>query len=237
MSELRRNVVIVTGAAGGIGSATVDALAARGVSVFAVDLDWHAIPATSGGDVCLHSADVSKKVDVVNMMGAAVNQFGGVDAVFNNAGIFGAWAPLAEYPDETFARVFAVNVTGVQLVMKHAIPVLREAGGGVILNTASTGALTGVANASAYVAAKHAVLGLTRAVALELQSDHIAVNALCPGSTDTAMIAEIADAAGVSLTEPLISASDVARVATWLLLDAPRSLTGVPITVADGRVV
>jgi NAD(P)-dependent dehydrogenase (short-subunit alcohol dehydrogenase family) len=225
--------VIVTGAAGGIGSATVAELAHRGARVLAVDVDASTIPIPGDG-VVAHAADVSDAASVEGMVQAALEHFGSLNAIFNNAGIFGRWLPTADYPDEVFDRVLAVNIRGVQLGMKHAIPALRAAGGGRIVNTASTGALVGVGSAGAYVASKHAVLGLTRCAALEVHGDGITVNALCPGPTDTGMMAQIiADSDGErgEMMEP----SEIAQVASWLLLDAPHALSGVPITVADWR--
>jgi NAD(P)-dependent dehydrogenase (short-subunit alcohol dehydrogenase family) len=225
--------VIVTGAAGGIGSATVAELARRRARVLAVDVDASKIPVPSD-DVVPHAADVSDASAVEGMVRAATDRFGELNAIFNNAGIFGRWLPTADYPDEEFERVLAVNVRGVQLGMKHAIPALRAAGGGRIVNTASTGALAGVGSAGPYVASKHAVLGLTRCAALELHPEGITVNALCPGPTDTGMMAQILADSGGDRGE-MMEPAEIAQVAAWLLLDAPHALSGVPITVADWR--
>jgi NAD(P)-dependent dehydrogenase (short-subunit alcohol dehydrogenase family) len=240
--------VIVTGAANGIGAASVLELARRGARVLAIDLDprVHQLSTASAGEVVPHIADVTDGEAVAAAVASAVDQFGALNAIFNNAGILGATAPITDYPDELFERVFAVNVRGVYHGMKHAIPALRAAGGGVILNTASTGALVAAPAQAPYVASKHAVLGLTRSVALELAAEGISVNALCPGATDTPMLAEVIEGWDVSGADAVRSVlesvtptgrmgrpEEIAEVAVWLLLDAPEYLTGTPIAV-DG---
>jgi NAD(P)-dependent dehydrogenase (short-subunit alcohol dehydrogenase family) len=237
--------VIVTGAAAGIGAATVAELARRGARVLAADVDErvHAL-AGAGVETCV--TDVSDDASVRAMIALAVERFGGLDAIHNNAGILGETAPVTDYPEAVFERVFAINVRGVFLGMKHAIPALRAAATGRILNTASTGALVAAPGQAPYVASKHAVLGLTRSAALELAGEGIAVNALCPGATDTPMLAEVIEgweASDPTAVQAIIDSvtptgrlgrpEEIARVAAWLLLDAPAYLTGVPIPV-DG---
>lgn len=241
-------VVVVTGAANGIGAATIAELGRRGARVLAADLDDRVleVAASLGDDVVSHVVDVRDASAVEAMIATAVDRFGRLDALFNNAGILGATAPVTDYPDDVFERVFEVNVRGVYLGMKYAIPALRASGGGVIVNTASTGALVAAPEQAPYVASKHAVLGLTRSVALELAREGIRVNALCPGATDTPMLAEViegwnADSPDaiqavmetVTPTGRMGRPDEIARVATWLLLEAPEYLTGTPIAV-DG---
>lgn len=242
------SVVVVTGAANGIGAATVRELAARGASVLAADIDAKVdeVVSATAGDLVAHRVDVTDDRQVQGMIAAAEERFGGIDAIFNNAGILGATAPITDYPDDVFTRVLDVNVRGVYHGMKHAIPALRARGGGVILNTASTGALVAAPQQAPYIASKHAVLGLTRSVALELAREGIRVNALCPGATDTSMLAEVIEGweasdpkdveavlDSVTPTGRMGRAQEMARVAAWLLLEAPEYLTGTPIAV-DG---
>lgn len=219
-------VAVVTGAAGGIGRATVARLAGEGARVAGVDLDADALGAALEGvpgDVLPIAADVTAESEVRRYLGEACARFGGIDCVFNNAGILGASLPLEDYPLETYERVIAVNVTGVFLGLKHAIPLLRERGGGAVVNTASTAGLTGSPLLPAYTASKHAVVGLTRAAAARHAFEGIRVNAVCPAPIQTAMIEQVE--AGLGHNDP-----DVARAAVTARIPAGRY--GTPAEVA-----
>jgi NAD(P)-dependent dehydrogenase (short-subunit alcohol dehydrogenase family) len=244
-SSSHDKVIVVTGAASGIGAATTAELARRGARVLAVDLQLPSIDPELAGQVVPHQADVSDSRSVKGMIDAAVDRFGVLDGLFNNAGIFGANENISEYPDDAFARVLAVNVQGVFYGMKHAIPALRANGGGAIVNMASVVGIVGGAGGIGYVASKHAVMGLTRAAAVELARENIRVNALCPGPTETAMMGGPVAANGEDdpradyiaklPTGRFAQPDEIAQVAAWLLLDAPLYLTGAPLIV-DGAV-
>lgn len=198
--------VIVTGAAGGIGQATVALLAREGARIVAVDLKQSpldealALATSAGAEAIAVEADVTVPDDVQRYVDEAIARFGGIDALFNNAGIEGVVAPIDQYPIDEFTRVLAVNVTGVFLGIKHVVPALRTRGGGAIVNTSSVAGLTGNALIPAYVASKHAVIGLTRSAAQTYGGDNIRTNAICPSPIETRMMRSIET--GVSAEHP-----------------------------------
>lgn len=197
MNRFEGKVVIVTGAAGGIGRAAARRFAAEGAAVVAVDLDTDGLTGTvtaveaGGGTAHAVRADVTRSGDVETYVQAAVDRFGGVDVLFNNAGIEGVVAPLEDYPEEMFDTVMAVNVKGVWLGMRHVAGAMR-ARGGAIVNASSGAGLRGTPELIAYGASKHAVIGMTETAAIELAPAGIRVNAVCPGPIDTRMLDAIA---------------------------------------------
>lgn len=237
--------IIVTGAAGGLGTRTVEALAERGASVLAVDLDPR-VEALAGRRVSAVVADVTDALAVRAYVDTAVERFGRLDAIFNNAATLGPIAPVQDYPEEALDRLLQINVKSVFLGMKYAVPALLASGGGAILNTASTGGMMGWPNISGYVSSKHAVVGLTRTVALEMAGKGVRVNCLCPGPMDTTMIWEVGEAMAPgdrSRQQELLEATipigrlgrpeEVASFAAWLLTEGPEYLTGAVLPV-DG---
>jgi 3alpha(or 20beta)-hydroxysteroid dehydrogenase len=246
-------VAIVTGAAGGIGEATSLALAARGATVLAVDVDEvgaersASAVVAAGGTAAAVRADVSDPDAVAEYVGECERRYGGVDAFFNNAGYEGAIAEIPDYPLEEYERTMAVNVRGVFLGLKHVIPAMRRRGGGSIVNVSSQAGLRGVANLSAYSASKHAVIGLSRGAALEVAPD-IRVNCVCPGPTDTRMMrgieAVVRGQGGdpSSFVERIPAgrygrAEEIAELVAWVLLDAPPFLTGAVLPIDGGMTV
>lgn len=256
--SMHGKVALVTGAASGIGRATALAFARAGARVALSDVDAErgACAARaiadecggSGGETTFVRADVSNPRDVRAMVDHTVQAFGGLDFAFNNAGIEGALASTADYPEDVWQRVLAVNLTGVFLGMQQEIRALRARGGGVIVNNASILGVVGFANAPAYTAAKHGVLGLTKVAALELATENIRVNAVCPGFIETPMVMDRgvqcgSDAAAyeqVAQLHPmhrLGKSEEIASAVLWLCSDGASFVTGEHLLVDGGYVV
>jgi NAD(P)-dependent dehydrogenase (short-subunit alcohol dehydrogenase family) len=250
---LEGKVAIVTGAGGGIGSASARELGRHGVRVLVVDVREDAVEAVAarlrgeGLDVHAHTADVSSEEGTSGYVSAAVERFGTVDLFHNNAGFAGPLAPVHEYDVATFDHLMSVNLRGVFLGMRTVMPILRQKGGGAIVNTASICSWNGFPNQAAYVASKHAVVGLTKSVALEVAGTGIRVNAVCPGVIETEFVKQIervvaepddpTEGHGMfmdAIPEGRYGASaEIATVVRFLLSDEARYVQGASWT-ADG---
>jgi NAD(P)-dependent dehydrogenase (short-subunit alcohol dehydrogenase family) len=246
-------VALVTGAASGIGRACAQLFAERGAPVIVSDVAAEGGEETvrlieeAGGEAAFIRADVSEAREVEALVGGSVESFGRLDCAVNNAGIEGVLAPTADYPEEAWNRVLAINLTGVFLCMKHEIPRMLDGGGGAIVNMASILGLVGFANAPAYTTAKHGLIGLTKVAALEYATLGVRVNALCPGFIETPMVMERGVEAG---THPEVQeqiaelhpmgrmgkSEEIAEAAVWLCSDAASFVTGHAMT-ADGGYV
>jgi NAD(P)-dependent dehydrogenase (short-subunit alcohol dehydrogenase family) len=243
---------IVTGAAGGVGAAAVRQLAARGANVMAVDLDADGLErahaAANGGNVVTRAADVGDEDAVRSYVEDAASRFAALDGVFNIAGVEGKFEFIGGGSTENFDDVMRTNARSVFLNMKYIVPKLIENGGGAVVNVGSHLASHGAATLGAYCASKHAVLGLTRACALEHATEGVRVNAVCPSSVETAMAERVSYAinpadiqAGKQVlidqspNERLATADEVAAVGVWLLLDAPHHINGILIPVDGGQ--
>jgi NAD(P)-dependent dehydrogenase (short-subunit alcohol dehydrogenase family) len=184
--------VLITGAATGIGRATALAFARQGASVAIGDMNDHAAETVqlindAGGQAFFKPTDVRKAGQVSALVDATVSAFGRLDCAFNNAGILPPTLPLAEMDDDVFDDILAVDLLGVFLCMKYEIRHMLKAGGGAIVNTASIAGMVADPGMAPYVAAKHGVIGLTKAGALDYARHNIRINALAPGFVQTPM--------------------------------------------------
>ena len=242
-------VALVTGASSGIGKATAIAFARAGYATVLADVDvaeGHAALAeveAIGPPAIFVRCDVSDPADVINLVEKTVERFGRLDAAFNNAGIEGQPASTTDCSHENWERVLAVNLTGVWLCMRCEIrQMLKQETGGVIVNCASVAGLTGIRGLPAYVASKHGVVGLTRTAALELASQNIRVNAVCPGAIETPMLERFMGSSEearqtVVASEPigrLGRPEEIASAVLWLCSDGASFTTGQAIAVDGG---
>ncbi len=247
--RLEGKATLVTGGASGIGRATALAFAREGARLVVTDVspageETAAQARALGAAATFERADVSLQADVDRMVARTVSLYGRLDYAFNNAGIEGAVAPLADYPQDVFERVIQVNLSGVWRCLRAEIPRMVHDGGGAIVNTASVAGLVGAAGFSAYVASKHAVVGLTKCAAIDYAQAGIRVNAVCPGVIDTPMVDRLAArAAGVrdalvamAPMRRLGTPAEIAEVVVWLCSDAASFVTGHALT-ADGGYV
>jgi len=192
MGRLDNKIAIITGGAGGIGLQAGKLFAQEGAKVLLVDLHENALKEavqTIGSDAVRYcAADVTQPDQTQQYIQAAVEQFGGVDILLANAGIEGEVKPITDYAIDTFDQVMAVNVRGVWLGLKYAAPEIAKRGGGSIVITSSVAGVRGAAGMSAYIASKHAVVGLMRTAALEMADRKIRVNTVNPAPVDTRMM-------------------------------------------------
>jgi NAD(P)-dependent dehydrogenase (short-subunit alcohol dehydrogenase family) len=192
MERLQGKVAVITGGAGGIGRAAGALFAAEGANVLLVDLDEAALQQAVAGigsnRVSYFVADVTSAADNRAMIECATERYGGVDALLANAGIEGDVQPIVDYDDDRFDQVMAVNVKGVFLGLKAAIPAMQARGGGSIVITSSVAGVRGAPGLSAYVTSKHAVIGLMRSAARECAPMNIRVNTVNPSPVETRMM-------------------------------------------------
>lgn len=192
---LKDKVVLITGAAGGIGIAAAKAFAKEGAKLALVDLNEDALKKASeqveASEIFIVSADVTKEEQVKNYVDKTVEKYGRIDVFINNAGVNGANATITEQPEENLRFVMDVNFFGVYYGLKYVLRVMQEQKSGSVVNTASNGGWLGAPGMSVYVASKHAVVGLTKTAALEMASYGVRVNAVAPGATNTDMMRRI----------------------------------------------
>jgi NAD(P)-dependent dehydrogenase (short-subunit alcohol dehydrogenase family) len=243
-------VALVTGGGGDIGRATALAMVREGARVAVADLaaaaahDTAALINTAGGQAIALVGDVTRAADVRAMVGDTVAAYGRLDCAFNNAGI----APYqvdaeghltAEWPEESFDRMIAVNLKSVWLCMKEEIPQMLSQGGGAIVNTGSIAGLIGLQTSSAYAAAKHGVIGLTKTAALEYAGRHIRVNAVCPGFIETRMTEDTMRRRGAFIMAQIPlgrmgQPPEIAEMVVWLCSGHASYVTGAAYNVDGG---
>ncbi|MFO7551997.1 MAG: glucose 1-dehydrogenase [Haliea sp.] len=249
MQTLEGKVALVTGAGAGIGRAVACALAGEGASVVVADIveagrETVALIEAAGGSAVFVRTDVQSSADTAAMVREAVVRYGRLDIAINNAGIDPEVAPEAEWDEAAMARILGVNVQGVFLCLKHEIAQMLTQEGGAIVNLASAAGVVGVANKPAYTASKHAVVGLTKASALQYASRGIRINAVCPGAVDTQMLQENlgsgVDKSLVGANHPigrLASPEEIARAVLWLCSGDAGYVVGHALVVDGGLTV
>ena len=239
--------IVVTGGASGIGRAACLAFAAEGGRVFVADADRAegertvSLVREKGGEALFQEVDVSSDAQCRQMVEAVLDSFGRLDVAFNNAGIGGSGFALADEDEGTFDRMIAINLKGVFNCLRQEIPVMLKTGGGAIVNTASVAGLVGNPGLSSYCAAKHGVLGLTRAAALDYIKHGVRINAVCPGATRTRLLEawfqDPAVESHVMSLHPigrLAQPEEVARAVLFLASEESSFMVGCAVPVDGG---
>jgi len=248
MERLRGKRTIVTGAGSGIGRAIALRFAEEGARVIISDVDGEAAAGVAaeagGGEALVRKTDVTDSSEVEALVRTAVERWGGLDVMVNNAGI-GVAGTTTDTPEEDYERVMDVCLRGTFLGMKHAIPAIRDSGGGSIINLSSVAALVGIADRAVYSAAKGAILTITRAAAIDHVEEGVRVNCIAPGTVDTPWIGRITAGyddpeearRNMEARQPhgrLVTAEEIAAMAAYLASDESASVIGACMVVDGG---
>ena len=248
MNEFQDKVAIVTGATSGIGRAAAIAYAREGAKVVVAGRrategeETVRLLQAQGGEGIFVKTDVSKAVQMKELVERTLQKFGRLDIAFNNAGIEQVPLPFLEQDEETFDQVVDINAKGVWLCMKYEIPAMLKTGGGSIVNTASVFGVLGIPGDEIYIASKHAVIGLTKSAAVEFGKQGIRVNAILPGVVDTDMYQRFAGEkpefrAQMNAMHPIGrigKPEDMAKAAIWLSSSKASFVTGHSLMVDGG---
>jgi NAD(P)-dependent dehydrogenase (short-subunit alcohol dehydrogenase family) len=245
---LQGKIALITGAAKGIGRVSAEVFGEHGAKLVLADVDVDGGEATAqsirkaGGEAIFLRTDVASSSDVQALVAKAIEHYGRLDCALNNAGIDGQMSLTGDCTEENFDHVVAVNLRGVFLCMKYALRPMLAQGSGAIVNVSSVAGLKGFMALSPYVAAKHGVVGLTRAAALEYAPRGIRINALCPGVIRTPMLDD-AVAQGLMTEEQLIAmepigrmgeSREIAEAAAWMCSDKASFMLGHALVVDGG---
>jgi 3-hydroxybutyrate dehydrogenase len=258
MSDLRGQVAIVTGSTSGIGQAMAKALAEQGCNVVingfgdphTIETERAEIANAYGVEIKYHGADMTKPEEIADMVDFARREFGRLDILLNNAGVQHV-APIEDFPIDKWNQIIAINLSSAFHAIRAAVPIMKAQGRGRIVNLASAHALVASPFKSAYVAAKHGVLGLTKTVALEVAEHNITCNAICPGYVRTPLVeAQIADqskARGITPeqvmkdvilaaqpTKKFVEFGEIAGLLLYLVSDAGASVNGAGLSIDGG---
>ncbi len=241
--------VLITGAASGIGRASALLFAREGAKLVLSDVndaggtETLAMITDMGGTAIYHRCDVTSSESVTTLVAAAVAHYGGLHYAVNNAGIAGTFQnAIAETEESVYDAVMAVNVKGVWLCMKAQIPAILASGGGSIINLASVAGLIGAPGGAVYAASKHAVIGLTRSVALEYARHGLRVNAICPSYIETPMVTNLSDVdpkmeertRKASPMKRLGQPDEVAEAIVWLCSEKASFINGTTLAIDGG---
>ena len=256
--KLKDKVALITGSASGMGRASAILFAKEGAKIAVVDINDKGGKETvdlvkeGGGEALFIKTDLTKAIDVQDMIKKTVDKYGKIDILFNNAGIAMSFTPIEEVEEDLWDRIFTINVKTIFWACKYAVPLMKKKGGGVIINTASIVGVRPRPGLNAYLASKGAAITLTKGLAIELAPHNIRVNCINPVATETPMFPYFIDDSGARDTKfeeakkkfiegiplgRLAAAEDIAHAALFLASDDSSFVTGIGLDVDGGRAI